>query len=223
MAAPAEVTIKNLSGEWMMEKSISDPTDPVLSLQGVGWVTRKAIGLASVTLKVTSYADAQDAKVLHVDIDQIVTGGLKGTSEKRQTDWTDREHTDHIFGRLQGRSRLLRGSKGDDSKVRPDVEVYTKIDDAKVKQFLRGEILADGSASEGFLVDNVGEEYGEGEGLWLQSWVVNQDSGYGWTAEQIWGFETINGKRYHTRRVVVAKDGKYQMARLVYDFVKKSE
>lgn len=218
MAAPADSTIKNLNGEWTMEKSLSDPTEPILSLQGISWVTRKAISLATVTLKVHEYPDAEDAKVVHVDIDQVLTGGLKGTSEKRQTDWIAREHADHIFGTLKGQSRLLRGSKGDDGKVRPNVDVNTKIDDPKVKKFLRGEILADGSASEGFTVDNVGEEYGEGEGLWLQSFVVNQDSG--WTAEQIWGFETINGKRYYTRRVAVAKDGKFLLGRLVYDFVK---
>lgn len=32
-------------------------------------------------------------------------------------------------------------------------------------------------------MDDEGEEYGEGEGLYLQSWVVNLDSG--WTAEQV--------------------------------------
>ncbi|RHZ68484.1 uncharacterized protein CDV56_108303 [Aspergillus thermomutatus] len=221
MAAPADVTIKNLNGEWTMEKNISDPTDPVLTLQGVSWVTRKAISYATVTLIVKEYPDSEDAKLVHIDIDQVLTGGLKGTSEKRQTDWLEREHNDHIFGKIMGRSRLLRGSKGDDGKVRPAVDINTKIDDPKVKQFLRGEILADGSPCEGFLVDNEGEEYGEGECLFLQSFVVNQDSGYGWTAEQIWGFETINGQRYHTRRVVVAKDGEFKMARLVYIFVKK--
>ncbi|EAW24858.1 uncharacterized protein NFIA_103460 [Aspergillus fischeri NRRL 181] len=221
MAAPADVTIKNLNGEWTMEKNISDPSDPILAFQGVSWVTRKAISYATVTLIVKEYADSEDAKLMHIDIDQVLTGGLKGTSEKRHTDWAEREHKDHIFGTLKGRSRLIRGSKGDDGKVRPAVDINTKIDDPKVKQFLRGEILIDGSPCEGFLVDNEGEEYGEGEGLFLQSFVVNQDDGAGWTAEQIWGFETINGQRYHTRRVVVAKDGDYKMARLAYTYVKR--
>ncbi|RHZ74721.1 hypothetical protein CDV55_109057 [Aspergillus turcosus] len=221
MAAPADVTIKNLNGEWTMEKNLSDPFEPVLTLQGISWAVRKAISFATVTLVVKEYPDSEDAKVVHVDIDQVLTGGLKGTSEKRISDWVDREHQDHIFGKILGRSRLIRGSKGDDGKVRPAVDINTEIDDPKVKQFLRGEILIDGSPCEGFLVDNEGEEYGEGEGLFLQSFVVNQDEGYGWTAEQIWGFETINGQRYHTRRVVVAKDGEFKLARLVYDYVKK--
>lgn len=36
--------------------------------------------------------------------------------------------------------------------------------------------------------------------------------------QQVWGFEMINGQRHHSRRVVVAKDGKYLLARLVYDY-----
>jgi len=50
---------------------------------------------------------------------------------------------------------------------------------------LRGEILADGSETEGFLVEALGEEYGDGEGLYIQNFVVNKDAGYGWTAEQV--------------------------------------
>lgn len=161
--------------------------------QGISWLTRKAISYATVTLIIKEYADSEDAKVMHIDIDQVLTGGIKGTSEKRHTDWAERDHKDHIFGNLKGRSRLIRGSKGDDGKVRPAVEINTKIDDPKVKQFLRGEILIDGSPCEGFLVDSEGEEYGEGEGLFLQSFVVNQDDGAGWTAEQVRIFDSLPG------------------------------
>jgi len=88
--------------------------------------------------------------------------------------------------------------------------------DAKVQKFLRGEIQLDGSASEGFIVDDEGTEFGEGEGLWVQSYVVNQE--VGWTAEQVWGFELVQGERRYTRRVAVIKDGKFELGRLVYTF-----
>ena len=155
----------------------------------MSWFTRTAVGYAVLTLKVNQYPDSENANVLHIDIDQVATGGIKGTSEIRITDWTARPHSDHIFGNVEGKSRLVRGSKGEDGKVRPNLEVGTKIGDeqgdAKVQQFLRGEILADGSQTEGFLVEELGEELGEGEGLWIQNFVVNQDAGYGWTAEQV--------------------------------------
>lgn len=147
-------------------------------------MTRKGITLATLTLHVTQYKDSDN--VPHVDIDQTITGGIKGTSERRTADWQGREHKDHIFGTVIGRSRFLRGSKRDNGKVRPDVDVQTPVDDEKVRSFLRGEVLADGSDTEGFLVDEgVGQEFGDGEGLWFQSYVENQDSGYEWTAEQV--------------------------------------
>lgn len=146
-------------------------------------MTRKGISYATITLDIKQYADADN--VTHIDIEQTLTGGIKGTSEKRIADWNAREHKDHIFGTVVGKSRLFKGTKDEDGKTRPNLEVCTKIggngvDDAKVKKFLRGEILADGSECEGFLV-----EEGDGEGVWFQSFVENQDEGYGWTAEQV--------------------------------------
>lgn len=220
MATPADKTIKNLNGSWIIDKSISTPTENVLKLQGLGWVLRKAIGVATITLHIHTYSDTEDAKILHVDIDQTVTGGIKGTTEIRVTDGKERDHKDHIFGNNKGQSFLTRGAKGEDGKVRPKFEVRSKVgneaDDAKVAKFLRGEISTDGSASEGFVVDDEGEEYGEGEGLYLQSWVTNLDSG--WTAEQIWGFEIVNGERRHARRIAVVKDGQYELAHLIYSY-----
>ncbi|KAJ5125498.1 hypothetical protein N7448_004818 [Penicillium atrosanguineum] len=220
MAAPATTTIKNLTGQWQMDTTLSDPTDSILSLQGMSWFLRKALPYATVTLHVKEYAEEANPLVYHIDVDQVITGGINGTQERRQLDWEQRDHTDNIFGTLHGRSRFIRGVKGADGKVRPAVEIQTKVGDAaadeKAGKFLRGEILADGSASEGYLVEDEGDEFGEGEGLYVQSWVVNEESG--WTAEQIWGFELINGSlRHHSRRVAVTKgNGHVELARLVY-------
>ena len=123
---------------------------------------------------------------MHLDIAQMLTGGLAGTIEKRILNWTEREHKDYIFGHVVGRSRLLRGSKDEDGRVRPAVDMQIKHDDPKIKKFLRGEILSDGSPAEGFLVEEPKSDMlGEGEGLWLQTFVCNVDSG--WTAEQVRG------------------------------------
>jgi len=105
MAAPPEVTLKDLTGEWVMNKTLSDDTDAVLTLQGLGWWTRKAIGLATVTLHCKQYTD--DEGHTHIDIDQTATGGIKGTTELRELDWAERSHVDHIFGSLKGKSRWL--------------------------------------------------------------------------------------------------------------------
>ncbi|KAL1964337.1 hypothetical protein VTN77DRAFT_7022 [Rasamsonia byssochlamydoides] len=229
MAAPADITIQDLNGIWVMDKSNSTDPDAILQLQGISWIVRKAIQFATVTLHVTQYTetDPETSKpIVKIDINQVTTGGLSGTTEKRVLTWTEHEHRDHIFGTVVGKSRFFRGAKGADGKVRPNIDVQTDVKDEKVHRFLRGEILADGTEVEGFLVeepkdvDDLG--LGEGEGLWLQSFVRNVDSG--WTAEQIWGFEIINGERRYTRRIAVAdKNGKYQLGRMVYTFQGRKE
>ena len=83
-------------------KSLSDSADPALALQGVGWLTRKAIGLATVTLHVKEYVD--ESGKTHVDIQQMATGGVKGTAENRTLDDTFREHSDWLFGSVKGRT-----------------------------------------------------------------------------------------------------------------------
>ncbi|KAJ5505472.1 hypothetical protein LT330_001857 [Penicillium expansum] len=212
MAAPPDVTLQNLSGKWEMD-SASNPTDPLLSLQGVGWLTRKTLSYATVTSNVHQYADSENPSLIHVDAQQVITGGIQGTKEERKLDWQEREHVDHIFGTVKGRSRHIAAAKSEDGAVRPVIEIQTKVGspeaDAKVQKFLTGETLIDGSKSEGFLAE-------EGEGAFLQSFVKNESAG--WTAEQVWGFEIVDGERRHTRRVVVTKGGKVASARLVYTF-----
>lgn len=68
-------------------------------------MTRKAIGLATITLHIKQYVD--ESGLSHIDIEQVATGGIKGTSEHRLLDWTAREHEDHIFGKLQGKNRWV--------------------------------------------------------------------------------------------------------------------
>ena len=159
----------------------------------MSWFLRKALPYATVTLHVKEYADSENPLVYHIDIDQVITGGITGTKESRTLDWEERSHVDTIFGTVHGRSRMFRGAKGDDGKTRPALDVQSKVGkpeaDAKVQKFLRGEIQLDGSASEGFAVDDEGAEFGEGEGLWVQSFVVNQE--VGWTAEQVCHLESI--------------------------------
>jgi len=104
MATPPEVTLGDLSGQWVMNKTLSDDTDAVLALQGISWFTRKAISFATVTLHVKQYTTDG---ITHIDIDQTATGGIKGTTELRELNWTFREHDDHIFGHLKGKSRWL--------------------------------------------------------------------------------------------------------------------
>jgi len=103
MAVPNELSILNISGVFVLNKTLSDKTmDKILELQGVSWWTRKAISYATITLYIKHYKEDDQE---HIDIDQTLTGGIPGTSEKRILDWTERPNEDHIFGAVIGKSR----------------------------------------------------------------------------------------------------------------------
>jgi hypothetical protein len=131
---------------------------------------------------------------LHIDITSVASG-LSTTQENRTLNWTDTEHNDRIFGKVVGKSRLF---KIEDFAM----EGPGPLEDAV---FLKAEKLKDLETDSRFLDPEL-----------VQSWAVSQ--GGGWTAEQIWGFEVIDGKRYYTRRVVGRKNDSVERVRLVYDY-----
>lgn len=58
-----------------------------------------------MTLKVEQYTD--QAGVVHININHILTGGLKGTEEKHILDWQPRQYDDHVFGTLKAQGRRV--------------------------------------------------------------------------------------------------------------------
>ncbi|KAJ4406755.1 hypothetical protein N0V91_004445 [Didymella pomorum] len=191
MAAPASVDIKKLQGKWVMNKSLSDAFDPVLALQGIGWLTRKALGAATVTLHLKHHT-AEDGTSSQIDIDQLVSGGLKGSSEKRTLDWQYRGHSDYLFGTVKGRTR------------------YTTLSTVLGE----GKGITEEDAK--YLVEGWLKETEEGE--IVESFVENEENK--WTAWQVWGFAEIGGERRQVRRIVVRKSDKNEVrrVRLVYDY-----
>ncbi|KAF1839967.1 uncharacterized protein K460DRAFT_297364 [Cucurbitaria berberidis CBS 394.84] len=196
MAAPSSVDIKNLQGKWVMNKVISDAFDPVLALQGIGWLTRKALGAATVYQHLSqSPTTGEDGQpTTQIDIDQAVTGGLKGSTEKRTLDWHYRGHSDWLFGTLKGRSR------------------YNTL--AKILEESKGNGVVEEDAK--YLVEGWLKETEDGEVV--ESYVDNE--GNKWTGWQIWGFSEINGVRRLTRRFAIRKKDKNEVVRvrLVYDY-----
>lgn len=177
----------------MQNKTLSDPFDPVLALQGIGWLTRKALGAATVTQHLKHHT-AEDGTSAQIDIDQLVSGGLKGTSEQRTLDWTYRSHTDWLFGTVKGRNRYT--------------TLATMREEAKGKGVVEEDVKY---LTEGWLPETA-------EGDVIETFVENE--GNKWTGWQVWGFAEIGGERKYVRRVVVRKTDKNeaQRVRLVYDF-----
>jgi len=183
MAAPDSCTTLNLSGRFVMNKSLSDSSDRILTLQGVGWFKRQIIANSTITLHVKHYKDEQ--QIEHIDIDQTISGGIPGTSEKRTLDWVDRHKEDGLFGFVVSKSRRL------------------AVADIK-DDHLRGEWLPD--TERDATIHTVASS-------------DTEKSGLVWTAEQVWGFESINGDRRYTRRVRFDYEREQEIheIRLVYD------
>ena len=91
-------------------------------------MTRKAIGLATITLHIKQYKGDDD--VVHIDIDQTATGGVKGTTELRHLDFKESEHDDHIFGKVRGKSRFVKISEVEDAHLKSNWLPETENGDA---------------------------------------------------------------------------------------------
>ncbi|KAL9107681.1 MAG: hypothetical protein Q9227_007488 [Pyrenula ochraceoflavens] len=192
MAVPPDMTIENLNGKFRMNKDLCKKTNEMLKVQGIGMITRTAIGYASVTLHINNYVEGDVRKI---DIDQTVIGGLKGTSEKRSCDWNERAHHDHIFENVKGRTRLVHGLE--------NIDVQTH--------------LPDGSKDSKDVEWLCNSDFLDKDGVFLQSWVESTDKN--WTAEQVWGFETIGGVKRYSRKIVVRDGNNAEHGWLVYDYL----
>jgi hypothetical protein len=193
MAAPQSKNIGNLTGRWVMSKTQSTPVEPGLALQGIGWMTRKMVGLATVTLNTMQYTGppsppGEGADVTHIEIEQTGTGGMKGSTEKRCLDMVFRDHSDWLFGSVRGQSKWIKAEE---------------IDDA----FLKSSDWLEGDEEKG----------GPNGETHILSYVESYDNG--WTATQIWGFQLVGGERKHVRHVVIAKGGERVELKLVYDYL----
>lgn len=159
MAAPAEMTILDISGKFIMvrttayvflgvhlcvsslvqNKTLSDSTDDILRLQGVSWITRRAIQFATIYLSIKHYKDEEDVE--RIDITQTASGGISGTSEFRHLDGEVRENDEYLFGPVTSSSKrvpldevdneFLRESWLDDIRVHGAVWTCANSDTSK--------------------------------------------------------------------------------------------
>ncbi|KAJ7264154.1 hypothetical protein C8J57DRAFT_1133098 [Mycena rebaudengoi] len=109
MAVPATFTTQDISGKFTMNKTLSDPTDKILEHQGVGWIKRQAISVATVTLAIKHYKNADGVEC--IDIDSTLTGGIPGNREERVMTWTERAKDDSMFGAVLAKSRRVKASE----------------------------------------------------------------------------------------------------------------
>ncbi|TFK49996.1 hypothetical protein OE88DRAFT_1632087 [Heliocybe sulcata] len=105
MAAPKQLTTLNFTGTWVLNKSLSDPNDKILEMQGVGWIKRKAIASSSLTLHVTHDKDEHNS-IERVQTKQVLSGGLS-TEQKLTLNWEEKHSEGTPFGDLIVRSKRM--------------------------------------------------------------------------------------------------------------------
>ncbi|KAF2252892.1 hypothetical protein BU26DRAFT_515314 [Trematosphaeria pertusa] len=109
MAAPPSQTIDKLGGSWTLNKALSTDFNPLMRLQGLTWLSRKAVNLATITTHITlKPSPSEAASSTRTLILNNSAFNFPGTVEARTLDWEWRDFKDYIWGAFQDRSRIVR-------------------------------------------------------------------------------------------------------------------
>ncbi|KAM5358390.1 hypothetical protein ACJZ2D_015320 [Fusarium nematophilum] len=123
MAAPQTKTTRDLNGDWILNKDLSDSSEPVLRAQGIGYLARKGVALATIHLNIRQHDAAALApssstgKVTCIESTQTASG-LKTTKETRHLDNEFRDHSDWLFGVVKARARWASVEEIDDGTLK---------------------------------------------------------------------------------------------------------
>ncbi|KAJ6028357.1 hypothetical protein N7540_003933 [Penicillium herquei] len=193
MAAPLSKDITNLEGTWHLNRKLSDDPDQMFALQGVPWITRKALRFANLSLQISQSVSFSDVSSDSATESSSEDGGSVTTLHVRQTVTPGSFNSDSscpVNGLYQDMTVPIFG----DIKMKLQ---YVGTDD--VKNDLMRQSFEDACASK--MVIDEGAE----------------NPKMGWSAHVLWGFENINGKRYFTRNVRTWKKDEIVVVRMVYD------
>ncbi|KAL2158314.1 hypothetical protein VTH06DRAFT_4635 [Thermothelomyces fergusii] len=195
MSAPASASIHDLNGSWVMDKKLSDSLDPILELQGIPWIIRKAVSWATITGTITQTKNEKGSTVITVE--QTATGGLKAETEVTYLDGAEYVHESAVFGRSRVRSRWL-----DLDSEQPAPGVADKRD---IDPYLR----------EGWLKEEAEGSQGSPGHIWVTS--ISEKGG--WRVDQVWGFALVDGQRYHVKKFLATKGEGRAEGRMVYSWL----
>ena len=102
---PPSVTVKNLSGTYILNRTLSDSSQTVLKMQNINFLVRQAVAYSTVTVTLSQYTDSEGRK--HLDQEQLTTGGIRNF-EDRIMDWQWTEKYNWIWGKVNGKSRYTK-------------------------------------------------------------------------------------------------------------------
>ncbi|KAL3469497.1 hypothetical protein BJX99DRAFT_268146 [Aspergillus californicus] len=206
MTSRADINIRNLSGDWAIDKARTENLDAALKLQGIGWLRRKAVTSGTITLKISQTTEpTEPATATKLMMQQGLRGIFPGVEQTRTLNWTDHEHVDAVSGLgIAVRSRFVNGVKNADGKVNPVFDIETDgLDKASAGAYL-GSAVA------------VYDGEGDLERAFVQDVISCADGG--WKAEQIWAVEKDGEDIFLTCKAVAVKGSSTENACLVYRY-----
>lgn len=94
-------------------------------MQGVNWLTRKVIGMATITMNVKQTID-ETTKDMHLNIENQPSGGMPASQENRVLNWTPVELNHPLFGNIRGKSRQIKLADLEDAYLKSGWEEGTE-------------------------------------------------------------------------------------------------
>ena len=136
-AIPPEITIRNISGTYILNRTLSDNSQAVLKQQNVGWLVRQAVQYSNIDVTLTQYTTtippgephAGDQRH-HLDQYQSSTGGIRNV-EDRVMDWEATVKPNKIWGEVRARTHYTTVAKLPDAWLREGWE----------KECVEGEVI----------------------------------------------------------------------------------
>lgn len=111
MEAPGQAKILDVSGRWLLNRSLSDSTEASFALQGIPWIVRKIINFASLELQYVQLPPPPGSTAARFGFKQTVSPGGFNTSNEYIFDGQKRVDTVPIFGEISARCRYIRGGE----------------------------------------------------------------------------------------------------------------
>lgn len=180
-----------------------------MRLQGLTWLSRKAVNLATITTHITlKPSPSEAASSTRTLILNNSAFNFPGTVEARTLDWEWRDFKDYIWGAFQDRSRIVRKDG-----------LAQEVADGEWVQGLRGE--------DEWMVES---EIRARDGAWSNHTVcmaavrcdyycVLRELKLTFAVVQVWGFKSVGAERRLIRHMEARRGEECARAVLVYDFV----
>jgi len=100
----------------VQNKTLTGSSEGMMELQGVGWMKRKAVGIAGVTHYIKHYK-GRGRRRAHRHQERAL-GGLKAVDENRALTWEEQEVAHELWGPITERAKRVKLEEVDDEYLK---------------------------------------------------------------------------------------------------------